>query len=214
MTTLSFDTSRAALALAGAFLFSGLMLAEPVSARDRDQFEGVSIGVQAGWERRSIDEVIPVSPTDIRLTDSADAAVFGGFVGYDHQFDHFVLGIEAGATLNGKTLRTQLPGAGSIEIDPRWSADVSVRAGFTPARNLLVYARGGYALNRNRARAFAVGETEPVAASSATDDGWLLGGGIEYAVRDGFSIRAEYRRREFDGSLASDQVLGGVAFRF
>lgn len=214
MTTLSLDTSRAPIAFAGALLFSGVMLAEPVSAQEQEPFEGVSIGVQAGWERRSIDEVVPVSPADIRLTDRADAAVFGGFVAYDHQFDNFVLGIEAGATLNGKTLETQVAGAGSIDIDSRWSADVSVRAGFTPARNLLVYARGGYVLNRNTTRAFAVGEADPVASGSATDDGCMLGAGIEYAVRDGFSIRAEYRRREFDGSLASDQVLGGVAFRF
>ena len=214
MRTYIIDTSRTVLTFAGAVLFAGLMLAEPLSAQERDEFEGISFGVQAGWEERSIDELIPVSPTDVRLDDRQDAAVFGAFVGYDHQFDNVVLGVEAGGTFNGATLKTQLADVGSIQIDSRWSADASIRIGVTPVRNVLVYGRGGYTLNRNRTRAFVAGQTQPAASGSATDDGWLYGGGVEYALRDGLSIRAEYRRNEFEGSFASDQVLAGVAFRF
>ncbi|WP_417610460.1 outer membrane protein [Parasphingorhabdus sp.] len=215
MRTIATDTSRTVLSLIGALAMTGLLFADPLSAHDRQApFEGVSIGAQAGWEKRDIDEQIPVAPASIRLTDDADSAIFGGFVGYDHQFDTMVLGIEAGVAINGGTLRTDVAGAGAIEVDSRWAADLSLRAGFTPVENVLLYGRGGYALNRNRTRAFAAGQPQPVASGSATDDGWLYGGGVEIALPRGLSIRAEYRRTEFDGSLASDQVLGGVALRF
>lgn len=215
MRTIAMDTSRTVLSLVGAVAITAMLFVEPVSAQERPEaFEGVSIGAQAGWEKRDIDEQIPVAPADIRLTDETDAAIFGGFVGYDHQFDTMVVGIEAGVAVNGGTLRTDIAGAGTIEVNSRWAADLSVRAGFTPVENVLLYGRGGYALNRNRTRAFAAGQSQPVASGSATDDGWLFGGGVELALPRGLSIRAEYRRTVFDGSLASDQVLGGVAFRF
>ncbi len=209
------DTPRIVLSMIGALTLSGLTFVEPASAQGGvELFEGFSIGAQAGWEKRSVDEVIPLSTANIRLTDNADSAIFGGFVGYDHQFDNVVLGIEAGVAVNGGTLRTEVAGAGAIELDSRWAADFSLRAGFTPVENVLLYGRGGYALNRNRTRAYSNGQTQPVASGSATDGGWLCGGGVEVALQRGLSVRAEYRRTEFDGSLASDQVLGGVALRF
>ena len=187
--------------------------APALAQSDEQHFQGPSLGVQAGWEERSIDETVLPNTVNATVKDKSDGLSYAAFAAYDHQFESFVLGVEAGFAPNGRTLNAALPG-GSIELDSKWSADLSVRAGFTVTPRLLVYGRLGYGINRTRISGFVNGQTGPVESDSATSDGFIFGGGVEYALTDKASVRAEYRRREFDGSLSSNQVLAGVAFRF
>lgn len=198
-----------AVVMTGAAFF-----ATPAKAQSGDEhFQGVSVGVQAGWEQRKIDETVLPDTLNTTLSDQRDGVTYGGFVGYDHQFDNVVLGVEAGFNPNGKTLSANIPG-GSIELDSKWSADLSVRAGVTVTPRLLAYGRAGYSLNRYRISGFTTGNTNPVGQASETADGVMFGGGFEYAVNDSASIRTEYRHKELDGSLSSDQILAGVTLRF
>ncbi|BDW80851.1 hypothetical protein MACH24_02890 [Erythrobacter sp. Dej080120_24] len=191
-----------------------LATASPTHAQSSDEhFQGVTIGAQAGWEDRTIDATVLPDTLNTALDDSRDGFAYAGYVGYDHQLDRFVIGVEAGFAPGGKTLRADIPG-GSIELDSKWSADLSVRGGVTVTERLLAYGRVGYALNRYRIRGFATGTTAPVASDGETADGVIFGGGLEYALSDNASVRAEYRRKELDGSLSSNQVLGGVTLRF
>ena len=197
----------AAIAMAG-------LAATPAHAQSSDEhFQGFSIGVQAGWEERSINETVLPDTVDATLNDKSDGLAYAAFAAYDHQFDNFVIGVEAGFAPNGRTLNADLPG-GSLELDSKWSADLTVRAGVTVTPRLLAYGRAGYGINRTRISGFVDGQTAPVGSESATSDGFIFGGGLEYALTDNASVRAEYRRREFDGSLSSNQVLAGVTFRF
>lgn len=179
-----------------------------------ENFEGVKVGVQAGWERRKIDESLLPAPNSQRLNDKSSGITYGGFAGYDAQFDKFVLGVEGDFSPNGKTLRSTLPGGGSIELDSKWSASVSARAGVAVAPRLLAYGRLGYGFNRYTVRGFAAGNTTPVATEKATGDGLIYGGGLEFAINRNASFRAEYRRNDNEGSLGSNQVLGGLTLRF
>lgn len=193
----------------------GAAFTAPAQAQSAEEnFNGFTAGIQAGWERRSIDETVLPGTLDVRLTDKSDGFAYGGFVGYDRQFDNIVVGVEAGFNPNGKTLNAAVPGGGSIELDSKWSADFTVRAGVTITPRLLAYGRVGYGINRYRVRGFTAGNAAPAASDSATGEGVIFGGGLEYAVNRNMSLRAEYRRKEFDGSLASDQLLSGVAFLF
>lgn len=204
-------------ALAGAVAAAvlGLVLSPTAAqAQSNDEhFNGVSVGVQAGWEDRKIDATVLPDTFNTTLDGKRDGVTYGGYVGYDHQFENFVLGVEAGFSPDGRTLNAAVPG-GSIELDSKWSADVSVRAGVVVSPRLLAYGRVGYALNRYRINGFTTGNSTPVASESETADGIMFGGGVEYAATDGFSLRAEYRRKELDGSLSSNQILGGVTLRF
>lgn len=204
-------------ALAGAIAAAVLGLAlAPTAAQaqsDDEHFNGVTVGVQAGWEDRKIDATVLPDTLNTTLDDKRSGLAYGGYLGYDHQFENFVVGVEAGFSPNGKTLNAAVPG-GSIELDSKWNADVSVRAGVTVTPRLLAYGRVGYALNRYRINGFATGNGTPVASESETADGIMFGGGLEYAATDRASFRAEYRRKELDGSLSSNQILGGVTLRF
>lgn len=204
-------------ALAGALVAAVLGLAlMPTSAHarsDDEPFEGLSIGVQAGWEDRKIDETVLPDTLNATLSDKRDGFVYGGYVAYDQQIGAVVVGAEAGVNPGGRTLTANVPG-GSIELDSRWSADFSVRAGVTVTPRLLAYGRAGYSLNRYRIRGFAGGSPAPVVSEGETVDGITFGGGLEYALPGKMSVRAEYRRKELDGSLTSNQILGGVTLRF
>ena len=200
-------TTMAAIALAG-------FAATPAQAQSSDEnFPGVSIGVQAGWEERSINETVLPATVNATLRDKSDGVAYAAFAAYDHQFHNIVIGVEAGFAPNGQTLNAALPG-GSIELDSKWSADLTARVGVTVTPRLLAYGRAGYGINRTRISGFVDGQTGPVESESATSDGFIFGGGFEYALTGNASVRAEYRRKEFDGSLSSNQVLAGVAFRF
>jgi len=48
-------------------------------------------------------------------------------------------------------------------------------------------------------------------------DGWLVGGGLEYAITDRISARAEYRYSDFGnngGDYERHQTLVGISFNF
>lgn len=170
--------------------------------------------MQAGWERRKIDETLLPAPNSTRLADKTSGLTYGGFIGYDKQFDQIVVGVEADFSSNGKTLRSTLPGGGSIDLDSKWTATASVRAGIVVTPKLLAYGRVGYGLNRYTIRAFTAGNNTPVATGKATGDGLVYGGGLEYAINRNASFRLEYRRTDQEGSLSSNQALAGVSLRF
>ncbi|VWX61129.1 outer membrane protein [Sphingorhabdus sp. 109] len=197
------------------FMIAGVAFASPAHSQpSRNYFDGISLGVQAGWEERSINETVLPDTLDVPLADKSNGIAYGGIVGYDHQFDNIVVGVEAGFSPDGKTLTAPVLSGGSIQLDSKWSGDISFRLGVTITPRLLAYGRIGYSINRYRIRAYVPGDASPVASGSDTAEGILFGGGLEYAVDKNVSLRAEYRRKEFNGSLASDQILSGVTFRF
>lgn len=197
-------------------VFSALALAAivtlPQIAQAQD-FDGPSIGVQGGYvetKLRNPNTILGQAPID----SSKDAAVIGGFIGYDKSFNKFVLGVEAGFsgaiedTINGGTAANQ------ITVDPKWSFDATVRAGYLVNPKTLVYARGGYANERIDTR---ITTATGVTSASENRDGWLVGGGVERLITDHVSARIEYRYTDFsegDGKFDRHQALIGVAYRF
>jgi outer membrane immunogenic protein len=97
-----------------------------------------------------------------------------------------------------------------VDVTQRWFATARARVGFTPWERVLVYGTGGIAwanFQSNTAVAFA---TSPFflapyngamhAGSVSTNQlGWVAGGGIEWAVTNNWSVKAEYLYLRFDG---------------
>ncbi|MDC8753965.1 outer membrane beta-barrel protein [Erythrobacter sp. sf7] len=102
----------------------------------------------------------------------------------------------------------------AITIDPRYSFDLSARAGYLVNDKTLVYLRGGYA--NLQVRTTLSGEEGPHQASDNLD-GWLVGGGVERAITDNISARVEYRFSDFGnngGQWDQHQALADVIYNF
>jgi outer membrane immunogenic protein len=123
---------------------------------------------------------------------SASGVFGGGQTGYNYQISSFVLGVEgdaSGAGLSGHALCPNPSYTCSHDID--WLASLRGRVGFTPVERALLYVTGGAAFSDVRHN------TSPVTGAwtgsySATDVGWALGAGLEYAFTDHWSAKVEY----------------------
>ncbi len=176
-------------------------------------FDGPYLGVTAGWERSEIAGRIDTQP--INGETSRDALVLGGYAGYNLKVtDRIVIGAEAGFSASVDD-QTRAASAGkSLTIDPRYSFDLSARAGYLVTDKALVYVRGGYA--NASVRTTLDGLTGPVTASRNLD-GWQVGGGLEYAITEHISARAEYRFSNLGsrgGQYDRHQTLVGVSYNF
>ncbi|MEO9633403.1 MAG: outer membrane beta-barrel protein [Parasphingorhabdus sp.] len=179
-----------------------------------DLFTGVSVGVQGGYDRQSIDETILEGANAVTLNAKKSGIIYGGYLGYDLQMGKVVVGVEAGFSPNGKTITSDIANGGSAELNPKWSADASVRAGVVLADRALFYGRIGYNRKRYSVSRFANGNNSAIASSNENADGLMFGGGAEFAFNENAAFRVEYRRNKLDGSLRSNQVLAGATLRF
>jgi outer membrane immunogenic protein len=154
----------------------------------------------------------------------------GGHLGYNYQFAHsWVAGVEADwswTNANAKIDETWIstdpiahpglirPGAHtSLETDFDSIATFRARAGYLVVPSLLLYATGGFALADADLRAAAQNEpTNPTPyladfSKSKWVYGSVVGGGLEYAFQNGWSLRAEslfYQFNTSDFTIAGD----------
>lgn len=106
----------------------------------------------------------------------------------------------------------QVPFTQTASEKINWFGTVRARLGFLPVDNLLAYVTGGFAYGRvehsatyiNNCAApltgagfgfsFICGSFAPCFAGSSSDvvGGWTVGGGLEYAIWQRWTLRAEY----------------------
>lgn len=139
--------------------------------------------------------------------------LYGGQIGFNYQFNNnVVVGVEADyswLTLNGSrdVLATEgsLADAGNLQAktsyDFDWMATVRGRAGYAFDNGLYVYATGGAAflrqdIERTQYRLPTLNDANTVVAftesDSATRTGYALGGGAEYDIGGGWSLKGEF----------------------
>jgi outer membrane immunogenic protein len=135
-------------------------------------------------------------PPDVGLpsqTNLGGGALVGATVGYNYQMGNIVLGLEGDWSYAGAQT-TFLDGdyyyRGYTKLTSLGTA--RVRLGFTPWDRTLLYATGGFAwgtLNGN------LGYDYPLSSCatgfSGTSTGWTIGGGIEQAITDHITLKAE-----------------------
>jgi outer membrane immunogenic protein len=154
----------------------------------------------------------------------------GGHVGYNYQFARsWVAGIEADwswsnakATLDQTWVSTDpvahpglvRPGAHTtLQTDLDSIATIRARAGYLVTPSLLLYGTGGFALADADLKAVAQNEPNhdpryiaPMSTSKWVS-GYVVGGGLEYAFQNRWSLRAEYlfyRLNTSDSTIAGD----------
>jgi outer membrane immunogenic protein len=154
----------------------------------------------------------------------------GAHVGYNYQFDQWVLGLGGAqwvlgleGTVDGTSLSNTavatFPDGSSLNAHSNADIQGSIRGRLGVAWDrALIYATGGVAFggfntnvsfNGNGAAGvpfFANGSI------STTRTGWTVGGGIDYAITNNWSIFAEYRYTNF-GSIR-ENVFGQLPIGF
>jgi outer membrane immunogenic protein len=214
-------------------------VSEPVAAPKTYSWTGAYIGAHAGWGFGSFkqfdDGVTQLQSiinsklnSSLSLTKGSPDAFMGGlFAGYNYQIENIVTGVEAdinfgqvkqtasipfGLSGNGHTLTGSFYGSQSYEI----GGSARVRIGYAFDK-ILPYITGGLAVGQNKftlGGAAALDGTTIVStgySKTKTQYGYVLGGGLEYAVTNNLVGRIEYLYTDFGKTelgLASDSTVG------
>jgi outer membrane immunogenic protein len=157
----------------------------------------------------------PVSPQPFDF--SAQGFTFGVLGGVMAQMNSFVFGLEADVNFTSLD-DTRIIQGNPISAEADWFASLRGRAGYA-FDNFLVYGTGGLATGR-------IELSVPGAATRSRELGWTLGGGVEVALTENFTARAEYLYTDFGrttGTLAgspfstefdSHAIRAGIIYRF
>jgi len=149
--------------------------------------------------------------------------VVGGTAGANWQMGHAVLGVEGDvdwSNLKGTSTAAGCPAGCTTNND--WLGTVRGRAGYAFDR-FLPFVTGGLAVGDIKAG------TPGLTGATQTNAGWTAGGGVEFALTNNWTAKAEYLHVDLGNmncgfncggvannnvSLKSDLVRGGVNFRF
>ncbi|WP_341711433.1 porin family protein [Erythrobacter sp.] len=199
----------------GALFIASIAFASFATPAMAEEFEGPFIGAAAGYSR---DEIGPELGDNTQLPNqlSQDAAYFQLFAGYDYAVAPRVrLGVEAAFGIGADDELELGDSVASVELDPEYTFEFTGRAGYLVSDKALVYVRGGYQNSRVEATLSASGQ--PTLSDKDNADGWLVGGGLEYAFGSNLRSRIEYRYSDLGNDGASwdrHQVLAGVLWNF
>jgi outer membrane immunogenic protein len=201
------------------------LLGTPATAGQTYNWSGLYIGAHVGYasgDATTTDDVADwgtdpkfIGPFNYDL----DGGFGGGTVGVNWQHSSLVLGFEADLgylDLSGSRLTDSsvgLPNYQTLNVDGGFYALLGGRAGIAFG-STLVYGKGGWAYYDTEATQTT---TKPGFQTHPTDSftGWAYGAGIEQAVGDGWSLKAEYLRFNFgtehgDQTSLTDPPIGHV----
>jgi outer membrane immunogenic protein len=189
-------------------ILRGSTYSEP--SADYMRWDGVALGATFGWSNLTVDYTDAFS-SGTRVTESTNSPQFGGFLGYNMQWETLVLGVE-GAYNRPNSLNSS-----------------AANGGQTATYKLIDYgtvrARAGYAFDRFLPYAFlggAIGRVNYNTPSASRDNaftpGFEAGLGIDVAIMPNIFLRAEYEYVLFGpvGDVRSNisTARAGVGIRF
>lgn len=143
--------------------------------------------------------------------------------GYDLRAGGALVGVYAGIGDSTTKECTEVFGGDRACVRADRNINVGARIGARVGASSIVYAKGGYSNGRAHIR-----YSDPAAPANNFSigdnaDGWHLGAGVEYGLRGGVYVKAEYVYTNystdtddlgFDSDLDRHQLLGGVGIRF
>lgn len=167
------------------------------------------------------------------------SGALGGLqLGYNWQFNrNWLIGIETdfdwlgmkGSGSSTNSVNGVDPIAATVDEHVKWFGTTRARLGYLPTNRLLTYVTGGLAYGKvehsgfytqggagfnSTLSGFSVlcgGTTCFSGASSSTAVGWTLGGGLEYAVWQNWTVKAEYLYVSLNGKSVTETALAFTA---
>ena len=161
----------------------------------------------------------------------------GGEIGYNYQVGKWVFGVEGDVSWTNAHGARPCPNGffHNCEISVHWLSTATARIGYAYWDRLLVYAKGGVAIARDRAQFVCNTNSQPTIvpvvgcpsqSDSKTKAGWTVGWGSEFGLTQNVWINGEIMyfnlgtdRYNMAGILADVQRDGlistvGLRFRF
>jgi outer membrane immunogenic protein len=170
-------------------------------------WSGFYVGLNGGWAwSRSQYDYSGLPDTSFK----GSGWLVGGTAGYNAQVGQTVFGVEADldwADIDGNANCAAV--AGPCETKASWLGTVRGRLGYAADR-FMPYVTGGAAFGKVKATVPGIG------SASDTRIGWTLGAGVEYALTDRWSWKAEYLYVDlgkFDCGVSCGAVNTDVSFK-
>jgi outer membrane immunogenic protein len=210
----------AALSAAGAAQSADLPVKAPPPVVVPFTWTGFYVGgnIGAAWGRRDWTDVT----RGLAFSQTSDARfIGGGQAGFNYQFSNFVIGVEGDIDwiARDKTSPTvAVPAVGTVVVNSTipWIATAAARFGVAVDHWLLYgKAGGGWVGNNNVTVSNITTGTSVVFANNREASGFLGGVGIEYAVTNNWTVKAEYdylslSRRSFIVPAGSAFLVGDI----
>jgi outer membrane immunogenic protein len=166
-----------------------------------DTWSGIYLGVNGGWAKQDHDWAFhpPFGTVNQSFSLDRSSGVIGLHAGLQKQFGQWVLGAEFAYNWLGSEFARHT-GFGvdfSSFADARakevWTA--GPRIGWAPSPTWMIFANGGFASGKVQTRLTDIATGVPIPAfdTSATQNGWYLGAGIEYMLFANVILGAEYQ---------------------
>jgi outer membrane immunogenic protein len=183
----------------------------------------------------AIPTVIPGQLASLVGDGRRSGVIGGGQIGYNWQVNQFVLGVEAdavGTGLKGSTASASrtigapifaVPVTQTVTVDfghVEWMASFRGRAGFAVNQALFYVTGGGAVAEFGGSRTTLVngpgisipaGTFVTTTGGSTTRWGWTVGGGIEWAFNQNWSVAGEYRYTDFGNRASTFDIPSGLA---
>ena len=197
----------------------------PVYAAPIFTWTGFYVGAQAGygWGRGTTVDVDGYNGPP-NVSHKPKGWTGGLYAGYNYQLSSIVLGAELeagylglkGAGQYGPYVGVRLPTDSRASTKAGWYGAVTGRVGLA-LNNWLLYAKGGYAWTGVKSSFIdsdPAGTTLASGTSTGSRNGWLLGGGVEYALNNNWSARLEYAHLDFGKATHTALDAGAAPWRF
>ncbi len=165
---------------------------------------GFYAGINAGYAFGNADTILPAGIAP--LSSSYDGFIGGAQIGYNWQLGAAVLGFEADmqfADVKGTEIITVVNATATNTLE--WFGTARGRVGYAFDR-VLPYVTGGFAFGRNEYDFTLIPSGNP-AKGTITHTGWTIGGGVEFAVRDAWSVKAEYLHVDLGSQDGARDIL-------
>jgi len=212
----------------------------PVYVPPSFSWTGLYVGGHIGgaWAHREISD----TRLGLDFGQSSDGVFIGGAqVGYNYQFNTFVLGVEADfswvANDNNGGDGVFVPGVGTVRVALENKSITTVAARFGVAlERILLYGKagGGWVGHDDLTITNVTTGASISAGNDGTRSGFLLGAGIEWAFADNWSAKVEYNYLGLDsrtfvvpagapvfagdtfnhGDRSIQMIKGGLNYRF
>jgi opacity protein-like surface antigen len=224
----------------------------------RTNWQGFYVGGQAGYGASNVTfgdintglferllanplvmQTLPLSPPELPSLEPSShrSAMFGGFFGYNAQYENVVLGFEANymhgtftnsafgqntraAVSNGTVITVSTQSAASMQVTD--FGTLRVRGGYEMG-SFLPYLFAGFGLGRadtSQNVAIVATGVAPWTLSADTNKqfvhGFAAGAGVDWMLFGGMFLRAEYEYLQFTSTLDTNihSVRGGIGYKF